>query len=105
LSGSAGDGTINDIQFQGTHLIYENEYQCTVQEHEFNTSTNSTALDQTDSNPYKISPFTTSSHFQPYVTTIGLYNEDNELLVVGKLGQPIRKSDKTDMTFIVRWDT
>ena len=34
-----------------------------------------------------------------------LYNENNELLVVGKLGQPIRKSSKTDTTFIVRYDT
>ena len=105
ISGSTGNGIINTLQFQGSHLIYEHEYQCTVQEHEFNTSTNTSALDQTDSNPYKISGFTTSSHFQPYVTTVGLYNQANELLVVGKLGQPIRKSDKTDMTFIVRWDT
>ena len=105
ISGATGDGIINTLQFQGSHLIYEHEYQCTVQEHEFNTTLNSSALDQTDSNPYKISGFTTSSHFQPYVTTVGLYNQANELLVVGKLGQPIRKSDKTDMTFIVRWDT
>jgi hypothetical protein len=49
--------------------------------------------------------FATSSLFKPYVTTIGLYNEDNELLVVGKLGQPIRMSDETDSHFIVRWDT
>ena len=105
LSGSTGNGIIDTLQFQGSHLIYEHEYQCTVQEHEFNTSTNTTALDQTDSDPYKIAPFTTSSHFQPYVTTVGLYNQANELLVVGKLGQPIRKSDKTDMTFILRWDT
>jgi hypothetical protein len=105
LSGSTKPGTIDTLQFQGSHLIYEHEYQCTVQEHEFNTTLNSTALNQTDSNPYKIASFTTSSHFQPHVTTIGLYNENNELLVVGKLGQPVRKSDKTDMTFIVRWDT
>ena len=105
LSGSDGEGIINTLQFQGTHLIYEHEYQCTIQEHEFNTTLNTTALDQTDSNPYKIAPFTTSSHFQPYVTTIGLYNENNELLVVGKLGQPIRISDQSDVTFIIRYDT
>ena len=29
----------------------------------------------------------------------------NELLVVGKLGQPVRMSDETDTTFIIRWDT
>ena len=47
--------SIGRTQFQGSHLIYEHEYQCTVQEHEFNTSLNSSALDQKDSNPFKIS--------------------------------------------------
>ena len=28
---SVKDSTIKALQFQGTHLIYENEYQCTVQ--------------------------------------------------------------------------
>ena len=53
----------------------------------------------------ELANFTTSSYFKPYVTTIGLYNENNDLLVVGKLGQPIRMSDETDTTFIMRWDT
>ena len=53
----------------------------------------------------EIADFTTSSIFQPYVTTVGLYNEANELLVVGKLGQPIRTAQETDTTFILRWDT
>ena len=34
-----------------------------------------------------------------------VYNEDGDLLVVGKLGQPVRMSDETDTTFILRWDT
>jgi len=41
----------------------------------------------------------------PYVTTVGLYNDDNELLMVGKLGQPVRMSDETDTTFVIRYDT
>ena len=53
----------------------------------------------------ELADFATGSLFKPYVTTIGLYNEDNELLVVGKLGQPIRMSNETDTTFIMRWDT
>jgi hypothetical protein len=44
-------------------------------------------------------------NFTPYVTTIGLYNDDNELLMVAKLGKPIMISPDTDMTFIVRYDT
>ena len=98
-------GIIDTLQFQGTHLIYENEYQCTVGEHEFNHTTNSTVRKNTGTNPYDLDDFTTSSFFKPYVTTIGLYNENHELLVIGKLGQPIRMSDETDTTFVIRWDT
>ena len=93
------------IKFQGSHLIYENEYQCTVDEHEFNATTNISARKIKSNQSQDIADFATGSLFKPYVTTIGLYNEDNELLVVGKLGQPIRTSNETDTTFIVRWDT
>ena len=96
---------INTLQFQGTHLIYENEYKCTVQEHEFNSTLNSSVRKNLSSNPYELEDFTTGSFFKPYVTTIGLYNEAHELLLIGKLGQPIRMSDETDTTFVVRWDT
>jgi hypothetical protein len=95
---------INTIQFQGTHLIYEHEYQCTIGEHEFNSTTNISARDlKEDKN--KLADFTTSSLFKPHVTTIGLYDDNMELLVVGKLGQPVRVSDETDTTFVLRWDT
>ena len=105
LSGSTGDGTIDKLKFQGTHLMYEHEYQCTVDEHEFNQTFNMSTREIQSNNNYTLAGFTTSSHFKPYVTTIGLYNEQNDLLVVGKLGQPIRMSNETDTTFILRWDT
>ena len=97
--------SIEKLQFQGTHLIYEHEYQCTVQEHEFNATTNVSARKDRSRKNISLENFATGSLFKPYVTTIGLYNEKNELLVVGKLGQPIRMSDETDTTFIVRYDT
>jgi hypothetical protein len=102
---TTGDGIINTLQFQGSHLIYENEYQCTVDEHEFNDTLNISARKIKSNQSQDLADFATGSLFKPYVTTIGLYNEDNELLVVGKLGQPIRTSNETDTTFIVRWDT
>jgi hypothetical protein len=104
VSKNSIDG-INTLQFQGTHLIYEHEYQCTVEEHEFNDTTNRSARKRKSEDPYELADFTTSSLFRPHVTTIGLYNSNLELLVVGKLGQPVRMSDETDTTFVLRWDT
>jgi hypothetical protein len=46
----------------------------------------------------------TGSEFKPYVTDIGLYSEDNELLAHGKLAKPIRLSDDIETTFVVRFD-
>jgi hypothetical protein len=103
LSGSNAD--IVSLQFQGSHLIHEHEYQCTIQEHEFNLTTNTSARKKTSTNPYDLADFTTGSYFKPHVTTIGLYNEGYELLAIAKLGQPIKMSDETDTTFVVRWDT
>ena len=96
---------INTLQFQGTHLIYEHEYQCTIQENEFNDTTNLSARKNKSSKYYELANFTTSSLFRPHVTTIGLYDDNNELLVIGKLSQPVKSSNETDTTFVVRWDT
>ena len=105
LSGSTGDGVIEKLKFQGTHQMYEHEYQCTVNEHEFNQTFNLTTRKIKSNNNYDLAGFTTSSYFKPYVTTIGLYNEEGDCLVVGKLGQPIKMSNETDTTFVLRWDT
>ena len=40
-----------------------------------------------------------------YITTIGLYDDNANLLVVGKLAQPVRASSETDTTFVIRYDT
>ena len=104
-SGPTGEGIIHELKFQGTHMIWENEYQCTVDEHEYNDTTNTSARKIRSNTSQDLADFATGSLFKPYVTTVGLYNEENELLVVGKLGQPIRCSDETDTTFVLRWDT
>lgn len=48
--------------------------------------------------------FTTHSQFAPYVTTVGLYNDNNELLVVGRTSKPIKNDDTMDMSFVLRFD-
>ena len=104
LDNSTG-GFINNLQFQGSHLIYEHEYQCTIEEHEFNNTSNISARKIKSIDEEEMAGFQSSSAFKPYVTTIGLYNDNNELLVVGKLASPIKMSNETDTTLVLRWDT
>ena len=49
--------------------------------------------------------FCTGSIFSPYVTQIGLYNEANQLVVVGRLSNAIPISLYTDTTFVINFDT
>lgn len=46
-----------------------------------------------------------SQSLYPYVTTIGLYNQDNELMAVAKVSNPIQRTDYSVQTFIVKFDT
>lgn len=107
--------------------IYQNEVKCRVLENDFNYSQNPTVFanrtylsgSATGSfyAPYgqsgsvgvitdgTLANNITGSDFRPYATTIGLYNENNDLLVVGKLATPYPIPSNTDMTFIVRWDS
>jgi hypothetical protein len=83
--------------------IYQNEVRCLVNENDFNYTLNPSAIQSGTSGSY-INAIT-GSDFDPYSTTVGLYNDVNELLVVGKLSRPYRMPPNTDMTFIVRWDS
>ena len=49
-------------------------------------------------------PFVTGSDFRPYITSIGLYNDNGELLAIGKLGSPLKKRQDVDVTVDVRLD-
>ena len=98
-------GTLNTLKYKNTHLITENEYQCTMTEDEFEFTTNPTARKIPSIESEDIADFTTSSAFKPYITTVGLHDDDGNLLAVGKLGQPIKASSETDTTFVIRFDT
>jgi hypothetical protein len=91
----------SSLSFMSSYRIYENQYKCTIRENEFNYTQNPSSV--SGSGEYYYS-FVTGSYFNPYATTIGLYNDNKELLVVGKLSQPIPLSDQIDTTFIVNFD-
>jgi|LUMJ01.1.fsa_nt_gb hypothetical protein len=47
----------------------------------------------------------THSEFATYVTNIGLYNSERELLAIGTTGRPIKNDKELSLTFVVRFDT
>jgi hypothetical protein len=89
------------LSFKNEYIVYEQEIRCKVGENDFNMSMNPTI--STD-NSGSLRNFATSSFFAPYVTTVGLYNNRNELLAVAKLAQPIPLSSTTDTVFVVKYD-
>jgi hypothetical protein len=103
------------VNFQSARTIYETQYKCTIRENEFNYSLNPTLISSsTFVNPLltsgsistlgKVYDFVTGSFFSPYITTVGLYNDNNELLAVAKLSQPLPTSRTTDMSILVNLD-
>ena len=94
--------SVTKLEFKNTHVIEEHEYNCNIGKEEFNATSNHTLREHPTGS---LRSFSSSSTFNPYVTSIGLYDDDYNLLAVGKLGQAIKKSEKYDTTFIIRFDT
>jgi hypothetical protein len=91
-----------EINFDSHYIMYENQYKCTINENEFQYSLNPTLLSGSTQDTYY--DFATGSYFNPYITTVGLYNDNKELIAVGKLAQPIPVSEYIDTTIIVSFD-
>ena len=100
------DNIINSSEvtcsFSSSYDIYETQYKCTVRESEFNFSLNPSLIENNTTG--SALGFVTESYFSPYVTTVGLYNENQELLAVGKLSQPLPLSPTTDTTILINID-
>jgi hypothetical protein len=89
--------------FESTVTIYESQYKCTLRQNEFNFSQNPTLISGS-LNSGIIYDFATGSYFTPYITTVGLYNNNHELVAVAKLSQPLPTSAVTDTTILVNLD-
>jgi hypothetical protein len=110
-----GDGTgplfaVNSIEFQSSITLYETQYKCTIRANEYNYSLNPSLLTTYGSGSILASgsatykDFVTGSDFSPFVTTVGLYNDNQELLAVAKLAQPLLTSQTTDTTILINLD-
>lgn len=81
--------------------ITSTNYFIRLRNNEYNYSNNTTyytgSLPQQVLEPFRFKPIT-------YVTTIGLYNDQNELLAIAKLSKPVQKSIDKEALIRVRLD-
>ena len=92
---------IANISFNNTTELNSAIYFCRANHNEFNYSSNPTYLTgskiRVKNNDIMIPP-------KSYVTTVGLYSADNELLAVAKLSEPLKKDPSNELTLRVRLD-
>jgi hypothetical protein len=101
---SYSNGSGFNLNYKGSHTIYENQAICKINSSDFNLSVNPTLRPDNNLDSYAVKDFVTGSAFNPYITTIGLYNDKGQMLAIGKLAQPIKKPNNVDLNIIVRWD-
>ena len=106
LTGQTQQGNLSGLylEFNSTVTLYEHEYVCKLKEDEFNFTSNPTIRLDNNINSDVPKPMVSNDYFAPYITTVGLYSKNGELIAIGKLGTPIKKRDDVDLNIIVRFD-
>jgi len=97
-------GTLTALTFQNITEINSTLIFCRATADEFNYSGNPTFID-TDNNIRVID--TGQEAIQrtfSFITTVGLYDSNNNLLAVAKLSRPVEKNDEKDLTIRIRLD-
>ena len=122
-----------DLSYKSTITIYENEFLLVVGEDEFNASTNPSSYIEANvetgsisntfegvrkfrnSDKYQKPEFgvyeysssidPTGSYLAPYITTIGLYDNNMDMVAVAKLATPVKSMPDLPVNFLVRIDT
>lgn len=107
------DGTFDDwiryvvtssevtCSFSSSYTMYETQYKITINESDYNYTLNPSSFDSASQD---ILGTLSGSEFSPYITTVGLYSDNHELLAVGKLARPLPTSKTTDTTILINFD-
>lgn len=98
---SSGSNTF--LTFQNNTKINSSLVFCRAQADDFNYSSNPTYTNS-EGRIVVIDENNTDQKAFSFVTTVGLYDANEELLAVAKLSRPVEKNDEKDLTFRVRLD-
>jgi len=89
------------FQARREEQIKSSHFFCRVESDKYNWSQNPTYF---DSSTTELTNTTFITDPKAYITTVGLYNNNNELLAVAKLSQPLLKSRDREAVIKVRLD-
>jgi hypothetical protein len=89
------------LSWKSNQPIYTYNYDTKISDYEFNHTLNPSAL--TGSNN-RLRDNVSGPDFQPYISSVGLYNDVNELIAIGKLSQPLQKPAETELTIQIKLD-
>jgi len=94
------------LKFKGSLPIEVFQANCQFSAYELNTPTNPTAFNSTSSfsRPGLLRNEFTGSNWRPYISTIGIYDDQHRCIAIGRLAKPLLKSGCLSTTVIVRID-
>lgn len=91
-----------NLYYDSTNEINVHEVILNIPRKKFNVSLANSLRKDTTIPQYK--DFVFEEWFTPYITKIGMYNKENELIAIASLPYPIKKPKGFDLTFIIRYD-
>ena len=97
---------IDNITFDNVTELNSSIYFCRVNHNDFNYSSNPTYLSESKIVVKNIPGVANQASLNPitYITTVGLYSANNELMAVAKLSEPLKKTPDNEFTLRVRLD-
>ena len=97
-------GSLSGITFQNLTNINSTLIFCRATADEFNYSSNPTYVDSANRIRVIEPGLESTQRSFTYITTIGLYDGNENLLAVAKTSRPIEKNNEKDLTIRIRLD-
>jgi hypothetical protein len=108
-------GTNVTVNFTSSVTLYENMIKVSLTPADFNFSLYNPSVEKQFSTGSTSTPVesmisrsknpSNNEYLAPYITSIGFYNPQNELLAIAKVSNPIQRTFDSTQTFIVKFDT
>jgi len=93
---------VDILSFHNQTNIRSTAYFCRATNTEFNYSSNSTFVD--DNKRIRVTSGSNNQLTRTFITTVGLYDANDNILAVGKTNKPITKSPENEATIRLRLD-